>query len=241
MIELEQILEDCLRQLADGRTTVDDCLAQHPQHAAELGRLLPAAARLAIAGGLRLNPTARQQGRQRLVSHMAARPRRQLSRGRGWALPALRRLAPALAALALVLTAGTAFAQAAGPDELLYGWRLASESVWLAISPEPEQTALAVTERRAQEVLQSVASEATSSRALNAYQQWIAMLAEEGLITDSIAQALSRQQAAFRAEGLELPALDSLLEADGEALPASTPQPEVFPLPTLGLDGLPLP
>jgi hypothetical protein len=241
MTDPDRVLEECLKLLASGQLTIEQCLERDPRHAAKLSRALQAAGWLQSSADLSMPVAARNKGARALAAHMATHPRRQARTI--WRLPAYRQWAPALAALALCLTAGTALAQTAGPTDLLYGWRLASESAWLSLSPAPEATALAVAERRAQDLLRTVAAGEQTGPALSAYQDWLARLQSSNMVTDRMAQALAAHQAAFQASGIELtgPELDGSSE---DTLPAGTPLPNTLPLPSPvleGLDGLPLP
>jgi hypothetical protein len=102
---------------------------------------------------------------------------------------------------------------------------------------------MAVAERRAQDLLWTVATGEQTEPALSAYQDWLARLQSSDMVTDRIAQALAAHQAAFQASGIELTGT----ELDGsseDTLPAGTPLPNTLPLPSPvleGLDGLPLP
>src|SRR5688572_4554485 len=83
MSRLEKILEDCFIRLRRGEVTVEECLAQYPEHAEELRRLFVAATHLERGRTIRPSSTFKARGRAQLMAHMKARPRNRL--GRWWA------------------------------------------------------------------------------------------------------------------------------------------------------------
>src|SRR5690349_18612204 len=132
MDELELALEDCLQQLASGRTSLGQCLNRHPGQAAELRPMLEAAMRLKQGRQVRPSGALRDRTRAQLAEHMASHPRRP-PRG-GHAIP---KFAVTLVALAFALfVVGTAFAQAALPGQTLYSWKLSTERAWRAASAD---------------------------------------------------------------------------------------------------------
>jgi hypothetical protein len=165
--ELEGILDSCLNDLKRGASTLDECLARHPEHAAQLKPLLQTAARVE-RGGRSQGPSAgfKARTRARLIQHMEAHPRR-IIRG---SLSMFHKFALSFTAMACAfLIAGTAYAQNVLPGNSFYTWKLASERVWRAVSTDPVSTDIRVFNRRTQEWI-AVANDPTqSNKALERY------------------------------------------------------------------------
>ncbi len=75
---LEETLEECLAALAGGQSTVEECLALHPELAAELEPLLHTARRLQEVRAADPSPLYAQAARQRFLAAMASRRQRRL-------------------------------------------------------------------------------------------------------------------------------------------------------------------
>jgi hypothetical protein len=120
--EYDAILAECLDRLARGES-VAACLARYPQHAAELGPALAAAAALTRIGAYRMPEPARTQAKARMRRALAARDAGPAKLWRtGWA----RGLAVAAFALLLVALVGTA-AAGSRPGDWAYPFRSAAE------------------------------------------------------------------------------------------------------------------
>jgi hypothetical protein len=227
--DLAEALADCLSLLAEGRATLEDCLARYPEHAEELRRALAASQALGGARLVRPAPQFKAEARARLVAHMAAHPRRGKGRqAAGMGRWPVWRLAFALAALGVfVLTGGTALAQFALPGDALYSWKTASESAWRAFQPNPVAANLALTGRRAEELQQVAGDPIAEAIALRGYTQALERLAESASIeTDkAVQEALVEQQEALGEAGVSVPELDALLAAVPDA-PIALPSPE---------------
>lgn len=240
MSKLEQVFEQAWSEMTSGGASLDEVLSRFPEHDHELREMLEAAIWLRGAPQIEAPEEIRTIGRRRLAAHMAASPRN------GAARPSLletlfkRRLAPALAGLALVLTVATAAAQAAGPGDLLYRWRQASEAARLTISPDQTETASAIADRRALDLLQGVAGTREFELAAEAYQNWIERIVERGLLNDRIEQTLVTHQRMFEEQGIDVPLLQVLLDAEEPQEILPTPDGTVPALPTLD-PGLPDP
>ena len=76
---LEETLEECLAALANGQTTVEDCLALHPGLAAQLEPLLRTARRLQDNYSVDPSPLYAQAARERFLAEMAHRRQRRLA------------------------------------------------------------------------------------------------------------------------------------------------------------------
>lgn len=229
----ERALEDCLDRLAGGEAGMEDCLRDHPEFAAELRPLLQAASRVKRGADVLPSPEFRQRGRVQLMAQLRAHPPRPVTARAPRLLPVYR-LAVGLAALALVvLGTGTALAQSALPGSPLYGWKLAGEAAWRAVSPDPVGTDLALAERRTQELLG--VSRLEREVALQGYREVLARLKNQTdpAVQERIISALVDQRERLAQAGITVPDLDEYLSSQ---LP-SPPSP-LLPLPTPAFPGL---
>jgi len=218
MDNFEQILEDCLNKLSSGASTLDECLGRYPEQASQLRPLLQTAAGLERGGQVQPSTAYRANARVRLAAHMQAHPgRRSQPALKGW------RLAASLAVLTIaVLGTGTGFAQSALPGGSLYGWKLTSENVWRGVSYDRASTDLAISERRADEMVAIGKDSQLSQSALEKYQEVLARLTSK---RDPDWQArilpiLESQHESFKQAGLSVPELDDYLQSDHPAAPS---------------------
>ena len=207
MTEFDQVLEECLADLDQGASNVDQCLARHPEHAAQLKPILRLADGLGRGQALEPSAAFKARARAKLTLHMQAHPRRS-----NRSVFVFWRLATnlAMAALALVAT-GTVYAQSALPGDLFYSWKLASENVWRAVSPDPVRTDLEIANRRIDE-LNAVANDPV----------------RRALALEGYEEVLVRLQAELDAQTLEqiLPQI----ELGSEPIPSPDPSIPVLPL-----------
>ncbi|MEW6717232.1 MAG: hypothetical protein AB1345_07005 [Chloroflexota bacterium] len=235
MNRFERVLEDCLERLAGGEASLEDCLRDYPEFVEELRPLLEAASWVKRGAEVQPSPEFRQRGRARLMAHVRAHPRRPIpawTRG----LLSVYRLAVGLTVLALaIFVTGMAFAQFAMPGDSLYGWKLASEAAWRAVSPDPVATDLALAERRVRELLSVSGSK--REIALQGYQEILARLTSQAdpAAQERIIPALTDQRENLAQAGISLPDLDEYLSS----LPVPTPLP-LPPAPTPALPDLTL-
>jgi len=218
MDNFEQILEDCLDNLSSGASTLDECLRRYPEQAHQLQPLLQTAAGLQHGGQVQPSPSYRANARVRLTAHMQAHPgRRSQPALKGW------RLAASLAVLTIaIFGTGTGFAQRALPGSPLYGWKLTSENVWREVSYDRASIDLAISKRRADEMVAIGKGSQLSQSALEKYQEALARLISK---KDADWQArilpiLESQQKSFKQAGLSVPELDDYLQSDHPAAPS---------------------
>lgn len=233
MTALDRIFEQAWNEVSAGRASVEEVIQRYPEHARELQQLLETARWVENGAKIRAPASLRAAGRRDLIAHMAASRSPRRPRYTLWEGLFRRRLAPALAGLALVLTVGTAAAQSAEPGDLLYGWRQASEVAFLAASPEKASAALAIADRRAEDVLEAPRPSSEFELALSAYQAWLKRIEGHGLLTPDVLQQLGTHRQRFLNEGIEVPLLDDVTGSEsGEAI---FPVPELTPnlIPTL--------
>lgn len=222
MTEFERVLETCLHDLDRGASTVDQCLARHPEHAAQLKPVLLAAARLEHGRSVHPSSAFKARARARLTGHMRAHPRTDVRFG----FPFVR-LAAGIAVLALaLLTTGTVYAQSALPGEVFYNWKLASEKIWRTVSPDPLGADIAIANRRIDEMNAVADDPIRREQALKGY-----------------IEVVDRLRSELDAEMLEgiLPVIEPVEEAE-EVVPAPSPAATVTPQPrTADTPSLPLP
>ena len=75
MKELEQILDDCIEQILNGASTVEECLQQYPAEAAALEPLLRIGDELQCGRWLYIPAAFKTRTRADLKWHMLANPR----------------------------------------------------------------------------------------------------------------------------------------------------------------------
>jgi hypothetical protein len=225
MTEFEQVLEQCLDDLEQGASNVDQCLARHPRHAAQLEPVLLIAASLEPGRAVEPSAAFKARARAKLTLHMQAHPRKSARSGF-----AFWRLASSLAMILLALLAtGTVYAQRALPGDLFYEWKLASERAWRAVSPDPIRTDLAIANRRIDELNAVAHDPLLSALALEGYQEVLTRLQTE-LDAETLEQILPRIE--VEQEPIETPE---------QLVPILPLNPTGTSIPALPLDATPLP
>lgn len=213
MTDFERILDNCLRDLEQGASSVDDCLARHPEHAAQLKPVLLAAAYLARGRSLQPSAAFKARTRAKLTLNMQAHPRRRSHFGL-----AFRRFATGLAVIVVTLLAtGTAYAQGALPGDPLYEWKLASERTWRAVSLNPVAVDIAIANRRIIELNAVADDPVLRAQALEGY-----------------LEVVTRLETEIDAETLEriLPVIDPLEDSEPPTpMPTDPSAPEATPMP----------
>ncbi len=145
--EFEAILETCIEEIAEGESSLEECLARYPQYVTELEPVLYTATRLKSGRAIKPSPFLRGSIRAELNLAMKSSPPPK-SR-----LPLFfwrMALNVAVLVFALIMT-NTVFAQGSLPGESLYNWKLASERVWRVVSIDPVGTDLQLSDRRINE------------------------------------------------------------------------------------------
>ena len=133
--EFENILDECLERIIQGKT-VEQCLLDYPDHAAALEPMLRTVVKARTVINIRPRPEFKDRARhqfQAAIREMEPAP----AAGRSF-LPGFKPVWIALTAfIALILIGSGTVAAANGsmPDSPLYSIKLATESVWLALTP----------------------------------------------------------------------------------------------------------
>lgn len=132
MREFDDILNECLERVLRG-DTVEDCLKNFPEHAAELEPLLRTASDTHKAANISPRPEFRQRAAYEFQTAI-----REMKPARGGLLLWQMRWITAVSVLAVVLLAGSGTVMAASdslPDQSLYGVKLFTEQVRVALTP----------------------------------------------------------------------------------------------------------
>jgi len=230
MTEFEKVLQECLHNLEQGASSVDDCLRRHPNHASQLEPVLLTSMYLQRGGEARVSDAFKMRVRTKLIQQMNAHPRRPAQRGF-----TLVRLATGLAVgLLALLATGTVYAQSALPGSLFYAWKLASEHALRAVSPDPVRTDLMLAERRMDELIAVREDPTLSAQALGAYLEAAERLRAEADAENEvrILAVLDSQMEELNQSGIVLPGTDPEIPPPSEAptlppaaIPTATPLP----------------
>jgi hypothetical protein len=207
MNDFDQVLDDSLKQITSGTATIDDCLAQHPEYSAELKPLLRTASRLEQGRELVAPEGYKKQSREQLMAYVQAHPRRQI-----WKLPLVWSVAISLAVLALLFfVTGSALAQSALPGEALYGWKLSTENIWRAGSPDRVGVDLELADRRTYELTSVSGNSTNEAKVLAGYKEVLIRLKTENDTknNDRILVTLKSNQQKLSAAGIDIPELNS--------------------------------
>lgn len=165
MTNIDDVLDQCLMDIASGASSLEECLARHPEHAAQLEPLLLTALHVRTGGNVRPSPAFKARARAKLTLHMQAHPR-----DAAHPIFAFRRLAAGFAALVMAfLITGTVYAQGALPGDAMYGWKLASENAWRLVSPNSVDTDFAIANRRIEEINATANDPKRRAQALEGY------------------------------------------------------------------------
>lgn len=175
MTEFEKVLEQCLLDLEDGTSNVDECLVRHSGYAQQLAPVLHTHAYFERVGAAKPSAAFKSRVRARLTRQMQAHPRKSTQ----FNFTFMRLVGNLAVILVALLVAGTAYAQSALPGNAFHGWKLASETVWRAVSSDPVGTDLAIAERRVDELIAVGNDPALRSQTLDAYLEVTARLKSE--------------------------------------------------------------
>ncbi len=225
MTPLEKVLQECLRDLEEGTSTVEECLSRHPEYAAQLRPILLASTYLVGAREVQVSAEFKARVRAKVMQEVRAHPRRPVR-----SASMFMRLSIGLMAIALTLLAtGTAYAQGTLPGSAFYSWKLASEDAWRAVSFDPVGTDLEIAARRADELIAVSGNRALYPQALKTYLETADRLKSEAN-EDNKARILSMLDSQVRRlsrSGITLPL------SGKEVVPLSVPTATPLPTPLL--------
>ena len=204
--DLETILDACLNQIEEGGSSVAECLARYPEHAAQLRPLLVAATKLSRGREVVPSPSYRMRARSQLNVYMQQNPQRKLVSPILW-----RFTIGFVTVLMLFLASGTAFAQQAVPGDAFYNWKLTSENIWRLTSRDQLGVDLTLSNRRMNELLLVSGDQIRRQRALQNYEELLVKFqtAESEKDRERILPVLRAQQKALVEAGLLIPELET--------------------------------
>jgi len=232
--EYEAILETCIEQIANGQSSLEECLARFPNYAAEMEPILSVATRLKRVRNIKPPPFLKARIRAQVTQTIEAKPRQR----RG--LPKFFwRMALNVSVLFLTLAmTNTVFAQSALPGERLYPWKITSEYVWRVVTTDPRGTDLRLADRRLDEYLAASKDDTRRARVLLGYNELLVRFQSEEDDADRqrILTTLKSQQDSLRKVGLSIPELDryfsgGAIETGGEFQIATPEDPITRPAP----------
>jgi hypothetical protein len=203
--DLEIILDTCLSQIEEGEASLDECLARHPEHAAQLQPLLHAATKLARGREVMPDPSYRMRARSQLNVYMQQNPQRKR------VSPVFWRVAVSLATMVMLFIAsGTAFAQQALPGDALYNWKLTSEHLWRFTSSDQLGFDITLSQRRMNELLVVSGDETRRAWAIQNYEILLIKFqnAEDAKDRERILPVLRAQHDALIEAGIKVPELE---------------------------------
>jgi hypothetical protein len=155
---IDEIFAECLEQVFNG-TSIEQCVAKYPEHAAELRKLLETAVAARRVAAVEPTPEFRERARYQLQAALrekaAAKTARKFSFSWNWQP----RWAVALTAVVILLAGGSGTVLASNnsmPGQLLYAVKLASEKVKLAVATSSTAKAevyAGLAERRVNEIV----------------------------------------------------------------------------------------
>jgi hypothetical protein len=206
MNDFESVFEESWSRMESGESTLDEVLARHPEHGAQLEPLLQAASKLAGVKNVTPSPVFRSRTRTQLNIHMRENP--QLKR----VSPVFWRLTITLVTIVLAfIVTGTVFAQRALPGDTFYGWKLRSESAWRVVSPDRLGTDLTLSNRRVNELVALSGDEIRRARAVENYQKLLVRFqsAADAQDQERILTVLRSQKESLSKVGMSIPELDS--------------------------------
>jgi hypothetical protein len=215
--EYEAILEACVEEIAEGESSLEECLARYPQYAAEMEPILLTATQL--KSGRELKPSPFLRGRIRAELNHAAKnspqPKMKLPLY-FWRMA----LNVAVLVFALLMT-NTVFAQGALPGDSLYNWKLSSERVWRMVSADPLGTDLQLSNRRINEYVAVGNDETRRTRVLASYNELLTRFRSEGNDSDQqrILVVLQSQRDSLHQAGLSIPALEDYVSGASRPTP----------------------
>jgi hypothetical protein len=217
MNDYEAILETCIEEIAEGESSLEECLARYPQYAAQMEPILLTATRLKSMREVKPSPFLRGRIRAELNYAIKSNPPSKMKMPLYFWRMALN---VALLVFALIMT-NTVFAQGALPGDSLYNWKLTSERVWRMVSADPLGTDLQLSNRRISEYVAVSNDETRRSRVLVSYNELLTRFKSEGNDGNQqrILVVLQSQRDSLHQAGLSIPALDDYVSGASRPAP----------------------
>jgi hypothetical protein len=209
MNDFDQVLDDSIKRIAGATATADECLADHPEHSAQLKPLLETANRIERGRELYPSDAYKHRARGQLMEHLRINSNQKTRKP-----PLIWTAAISLAVVVIAFfVTGTALAQSALPGQMLYNWKLSSEQIWRVSSPDRIGVDLELANRRTVELTAVNSSPTDKSEALAGYQEVLNRLNSENDAknNDRILMTLKSNQQKLSASGIIIPELNKHL------------------------------
>lgn len=223
MNKIDTIFEECLGQIQSGASTLEECVARYPEHAAELTSLLRTSARLAHAGDVIPSPVFKARTRTELNAYIHSHPRAKRPAPFAWRLAY-----NVVTSLLAFLVLGTAIAQRALPGDTLFDWKITSERIWRVVSIDRLATDLTLSNRRVKELVRVYGDENRRTRAVQNYQQMLVRFKSDQNVShqERIIPVLRFHQQSLSQVGISIPELDSYFPPDTQGGTGEQDSPE---------------
>ncbi|MCA1554002.1 MAG: DUF5667 domain-containing protein [Chloroflexi bacterium] len=236
---LEQILDDCLNDVAQGRATVEQYLTHHREFADELLPLLKLAQDIAAVPDVRPSPAFKRATRARLVALPPSRSRYGERRRVLHVLFGSARLAPLALALLLVVLLGAGTLHAANdalPGSPLYPIKRAIERIQFSRARDAAEQArlhLALADRRLTETL-ALTGAGDAERAAQSARAYsdevnaaLRLVTANSALAPEVAEQLSAQRTRIQSQAYSKSsaALTEMLTTSASALEQLQPTP----------------
>ena len=222
MNKFDTIFEECLSQIETGESTLEECVARYPEHAAQLTSLLHASTRLARGEAVLPSPVFKARTRTKLNTYIQSHPRSKRP------LPFVWRLSFNLMTTLLAFCVlGTAIAQRALPGDTLYSWKLSSEHIWRMVSIDRLTTDLTLSNRRVKELVKVYGDEDRRSRAVENYQEMLVRFKSDEDVRhqERIVPVLRFHQESLDQMGISIPELDDYFSPGSKDVPEEQSSP----------------
>lgn len=215
MTDYEAILETCVEEIAEGESSLEECLARYPQYADEMEPILLTAMRLKSAREVQPPPFLRGRIRAELNHAIKSSPQPKVRIPLHFWRMALN---VAVLVFALLMT-NTVFAQGALPGDSLYNWKITSEHVWRMVSADPLGTDLQLSNRRISEYVAVSNDETRRARVLVSYNELLTRFKSDNNDQDRILVVLKSQRDSLHQVGLSIPELDNYVSGASRPTP----------------------
>lgn len=210
--EFDNVLDECLERLLVKDETIEQCLGSFPEYADALKPLLETALVAKQASAIQPRPEFRDKARYQFHSALREMESKKSRPFFSWSWQP-RWVMVVAVVLALLLAGGGTVAAASGsmPDEPLYPVKLATEQVWLVLTPSALGKAelyAKLADRRVAEIVRMAGKSKPekierTARRLDIYLTKIADLASTEEVTGGIAMAPAPKEAALPEAALE--------------------------------------
>lgn len=230
--EFDNILDECLERVLVKGETIDQCLAEYPEYAAELEPLLQTALVSKEALAIKPRPEFRERAGYQFQAALREMESRKSRGFFGWQP----RWATAVVVVIALLLAGSGTVAAAGnsqPDEPLYPVKLATEVVRLTLTPSALGKAelyVKLADKRVAEIIKMADKGKAKQVERTAQRLNTHLIAMASLAVPGGEEFVEREVATFEAEPSQM-AVEEAPQAQVEEAPAPALAPALAPAP----------